>query len=309
MIETPLSRPAARAGTPIPAATRHRAVALALCTVAALALPAITTAQPQPAGAALPAPAVQPAAPTAPPGHILPPAALDAARAMLAKGTDGVTIIHGGPDGQFTRADMGGITTDTAYPIASASKWLVAAMVMSLVDDGRLTLDQPVSTWLPNSPPAARTITLRHLLAQTSGVAGSLNELYDLRQDHRITLRQSADQILARPPVAPPGAQFTYGGPGFQIVGAVVEAVTGQRWAAAFQQRIAQPLGMQSMQWTHLQFGAPTPPAAQTRNPVLQGGAVSTAEDYRRFLAMLAGGGVYDGRRILSAAAVTTMLN
>ncbi len=132
--------------------------------------------------------------------------------------------------------------------------------------------------------------------------------MYDLRQEHRITLRQSADAILSRPLMTAPGAEFTYGGPGFQVAGAVVEAVTGQPWESVFQSRIALPLGMTDTHWTHLKLGEATPPVSETRNPVLQGGAVSTAADYSRFLRMLANGGRFNGKRILSRAAVAAML-
>jgi CubicO group peptidase (beta-lactamase class C family) len=66
---------------------------------------------------------------------------------------------------------------------------------------------------------------------------------------------------------------------------------------------------MRHTYWTHIGATDPTPAqVAETRNPVLQGGAVSTTQDYMNFLAMLAGDGVYKGRRILTHAAVETML-
>lgn len=244
----------------------------------------------------------------APAATALPPAAQVAVDAMIAKGTPGVTVVFGGPGHEAVRADVGQIAADTRYPIASASKWLVAATVMALVDEGKLTLDQPVSTWLRGVKGAADKVTLRQLLAQTSGVAGGLGELYDLKQDHRITLRQSADEVLARPLATTPGVVFNYGGPGFQVAGAVAEAVTGQTWEEVFQSRIARPLGMTGTQWAHLKFGDAIPPAAETRNPVLQGGAIGTADDYVRFVKMLSQKGQYEGRRVLSEKAVAEMM-
>lgn len=241
-------------------------------------------------------------------GHALPPAARTAIDAMIAKGTPGVTVVFGGPGQETVRSDVGQIAADTRYPIASASKWLAAATVMALVDEGKLSLDKPVSTWLRGAKGTAGEVTLRQLLAQTSGVAGGLGELYDLKQDHRITLRQSADDVLARPLSTQPGTVFNYGGPGFQVAGAVVEAVTGHAWDEVFQSRIARPLGMTGTVWTHLKFGEATPPPAETRNPVLQGGAIGTADDYVRFLEMLAGKGTYKGHRVLSEQAVAEMM-
>lgn len=76
-------------------------------------------------------------------------------------------------DKVISLAHFGGIQPDTQYPIASASKFLTAATVMAVVDDGRLQLDAPISTWLPKLPPAAGKLTLRQLLSQASGLAGS----------------------------------------------------------------------------------------------------------------------------------------
>lgn len=241
-------------------------------------------------------------------GAALPPEAQAAVGRMLDKGTSGVTVVFADKRGEVSRVHVGAIDATTQYPIASASKWVTAAVVMALVDEGNLSLDKPISTWLPDAKGDAGSITLRHLLAQTSGLAGTLAELYDLKQDHSITLAQSAAEILARPMSTPLGAEFNYGGPGFQVAGAVVEAVTGQAWEDVFQSRIARPLGMKNSHWTHLTFSEPKPPISETRNPVLQGGMVSTADDYVRFLKMLSQKGRFEGRKILSAKSVAAMM-
>lgn len=248
---------------------------LALC--GALAL--LTTGQ---AAAAETSHAIEQGAP-------LPPAAVKAADAMVAKDSGGFSIGLGVRDEITSLAHFGGIRPDTQYPIASASKFLTAATVMAVVDDGRLQLDSPVSTWLPKLPEPAGKLTLRQLLSQTSGLAGAKGEYYDLAQDHRITLEQSAMEVAARPLISTPGEVFAYGAPGFQVAGAVVEAATGKRWAQVFQEKIAGPLGMTKTYWTHLRLDSEEElPVAETLNPVLQGGAVSTARDYLRFLSMIA---------------------
>lgn len=242
-------------------------------------------------------------------GAALPPAAVKAADAMVAKGSGGFSVGIGVRDQVISLAHFGGIKPDTQYPIASASKLLTAATVMALVDDGKLQLDLPVSTWLPKLPEAAGKLTLRQLLSQTSGLAGTKGEFHDLGQDHRITLEQSALDVAQRPLISLPGDVFAYGGPGFQVVGAVVEAATGQRWARVFQEKIAGPLGMARTYWTHLRLDrAEELPVAETLNPVLQGGAVSTARDYMRFLSMIAQKGMFDGKRILSQGAIDELL-
>ena len=243
-------------------------------------------------------------------GAPLPAEAAQAATRMAAKGAGGFSVGFGVRDKVVSLVNFGGMAPGTQYPIASASKFLTAATVMAVVDEGRLSLDAPISTWLPRLPDAAGRLTLRQLLSQTSGLAGSQGEFYDLAQDHRITLEQSALDVAQRALINRPGEVFAYGSPGFQLAGAAVEAATGKRWAQVFQEKIAAPLGMTRTYWTHLRLDRSDElPVAETLNPVLQGDAVSTAEDCLRFLSMLAQGGMYEGRRILSAKAIDQMLS
>lgn len=237
------------------------------------------------------------------------PAAIPAAvrkqlEQAVQSGAPGLTAIVMRRGRLLFRLDVGKIAPDAELPVASASKWMTAALVMSVVDDGRLALDAPVSRYLPDFTGAAGRITLRQLLAQTSGT-GSLRDGVDIRQDPRMTLAESAAEVAHRPLQDPPGTVFRYGGPGFQVAGAAVEAVTGERWATLFDERIARPLGMHHTRWEHLPAHGVSAP--QTRNPLLQGGVVTTADDYMRFLTMLAQHGRYGGRQILSVRAVDAM--
>jgi CubicO group peptidase (beta-lactamase class C family) len=219
----------------------------------------------------------------------------------LRNGARGVTAIVMRDGHQLFRMDVGDIDKNAQLPVASASKWMAAALVMAEVDRGKLSLDEPVSLYLPELRGTSGKVTLRELLAQTSG-EGSILGMVDIKQDPRITLAQSAMQIAGRPLQDPPGQVFRYGGPGFQVAGAAVEAVTGKRWADLFVERIAQPLGMKHTYWEHLpSYGVS---AKRTLNPLLQGGVVTTAQDYMRFLTMLAQNGSIDGRRVLSEGAV-----
>lgn len=239
----------------------------------------------------------------------LPPAAVKAANAMIANGAGGFSVGFGVRDKVTSLVGFGGIKPDTQYPIASASKFLVGATVMALVDDGTLQLDVPVSIWMPHLPPHAGKLTLRQLLSQTSGLAGSNGEFYEFAQDHRITLAESAMDVTQRPLISEPGKVFAYGSPGFQVIGAVVEAATGKRWAQVFGDKIGTPLDMTRTYWTHLQLTSTAElPVAETRNPTLQGGAVSTAEDYLHLLGMLAQGGEYGGQRVVSRQSVAEMM-
>ncbi|MGN6237652.1 serine hydrolase domain-containing protein [Dyella sp.] len=244
-------------------------------------------------------------APVVAAGSASPPAAVRAALEQAVRsGAPGVTAIAMRDGQRLFRLDLGKIAPDAELPVASASKWMTAALVMSVVDEGRLALDAPISRYLPDFTGEAGRITLRELLAQTAGT-GSLRDGVDIRQDPRMTLAESAAEVAHRPLRDPPGTVFRYGGPGFQVAGAAVEAVTGRRWADLFDERIARPLGMHHTRWEHLPAHGVSP--QQTRNPLLQGGVMTTADDYMRFLTMLAQHGRYGDRQILSAQAVDAM--
>lgn len=239
-------------------------------------------------------------------GQDLSPAARQALLSILAKGYPGLAVLTAKAGKEITRLSAGPLDANTLRPIASASKWLTAATVLHLVDEGLLSLDKPISTWLPAATPAIGQLTLRQLLAQTSGIPNARNAALT----PQMTLAQATRAIGDVPLSHTPGSTFVYGGPGFQIAGAVVEAATGASWEEVFQSRLARPLGMKNTRWAYLDLSTGLPRLDPTsRNPILQGGAESTATDYMRFLEMLAGGGRFRGQTILSPQSVEALLS
>ncbi|HEY3951441.1 serine hydrolase domain-containing protein [Phenylobacterium sp.] len=220
-------------------------------------------------------------------------------------GSPGVTALVLKDGRLLYRLDEGAIAADAQLPIASASKWMTASLVMSVVDEGKLKLDEPIGKRLPQFTGKAGQITLRQLLSFTAGQGGLRPDMFDLRQDPHISLAEAAAQVAARPLVDEPGTTFRYGGPSMQVAGALVEQATGKSWAALFRQRIAGPLGLSHTYWANPLVPGLKPETVH--NPNLQAGVYTTAEDYAKFLTMLAAGGVYHGRRILSAKAVDQM--
>lgn len=224
---------------------------------------------------------------------------------IVRDGAPGVTAMVFKDGRLLYRAEAGTVAPDQVLPIASASKWMTAALVMTVVDEGKLSLDEPIGRRLPEFTGAAGQITLRQLMSFTAGQGGLEPDMSDLRQDPYISLADSARLVAARPLQDPPGAVFRYGGPSLQVAGALVEQATGKPWAVLFDERIAGPLGM-----SHTHWGNPLRPGlapAEVRNPNLQAGVYTTADDYAAFLGMLAAGGEAHGRRILSRTAFEAM--
>lgn len=186
----------------------------------------------------------------------------------------------------------------TVVYIASAGKWLAAATIAAVVDEGKLSWDDKVKKWLPNFTDAKGEATLRQLLSHTAGYPDY--QPPDRHPDDYSSLATSVAQILPLPADTLPGFFFHYGGLAMQVAGRMAELATGKDWETLFREKIARPLNMPSTHFTPVD----TTPG---HNPMLGGGARTTLDDYAHFLAMIAADGVYRGQRLLSPAAIGEM--
>ncbi|MCU0867322.1 MAG: beta-lactamase family protein [Planctomycetes bacterium] len=191
---------------------------------------------------------------------------------------------------------FGSFTLGQVVPIASATKTLSAAVLMSLVDSGVLSLDDRVGQWLPEWNTGLRAqITLRMCFSHTAGMLAA----HPLVGDDTTTLRQAAFNLASVPLQAVPGNRFVYGGVSMHVAGAVCEVASGQSWAQLFAQRIAVPCQLTATDY--LGIGSAT-------NPRIAGGARSNLRDFANFMTMLRQRGQWNGVQVLSAASVDTML-
>ena len=182
-------------------------------------------------------------------------------------------IVYNKPFGYGDTENGKRLPPNGIYRIASQTKAITSVAVMMLYEEGKLLLDDPVSKYIPSfsrpnilasfndadssftTVPAKKEITIRHLLTHTSGIAyaeiggGALNKIY---AKHHIPCglglqsKRLADfvPLLGTLPIAhEPGAAFTYG-MNIDVLGYVVELVTGQTLDHFFRQRIFEPLGM-----------------------------------------------------------------
>ncbi|GIW88343.1 MAG: serine hydrolase [Isosphaeraceae bacterium] len=267
--------------------------------------------------------------------------------------------------GQADREAGEPMAPDTIVRIASMTKPITSVAAMILVDEGRLELDAPVARYLPEfermkvladeSGPsivdANRPITVRHLLTHTSGISYRFvghPVLGPIFVEHAVsdglsettgTLADNVKRIARVPLVGEPGSQWHYG-LNTDVLGRVIEVVSGQSLDAFFRERIFEPLGMVD---THFVLPAEKRPRLAAvygiendrpleRRPALliqrgplvysttypvwddnagfySGGAglVSTLADYARFLQMVLNGGELDGVRILKPETVEAM--
>ncbi len=209
-----------------------------------------------------------------------------------------LVLVH---DGETLYAKgFGNVAPDDSIAVASAAKWVSAAALLTLVDEGLLELDAPLSRLLPylsdgGDPDYKAGITLRMLLSHTSGLPAVVPSLYDTS----LTLAQCAERLAAYPFETQPGKVFRYADLPMQLAGRAAEVVTGKPWAEVFRERIALPLGMAGTN-----YDVPGP----TQNPQLSAGLRSSAIDYSHFLLMLLAQGTFGGREVLSPGLVSEML-
>jgi len=175
----------------------------------------------------------------------------------------------------------------TVVDIGTSSRWLAAAAMMTLVDEGTLGLDDPVSKYLPEFTGEKGLITIRQLWSGTSGLPDADPSL----SVRTITLAECVRRIAAQPLSSVPGTEVGDAAVSIQLGARICEVISGMTWQDFFRTRIADPLDMTSTTFDMMGFG---------RNPSVAGAARSTAQDYTRFLLMLLQKGVWSGKRILS---------
>ncbi len=141
------------------------------------------------------------------------------------------------------------VTTDAQFRVASTTKLFVATVVLQLVEEGRLSLDAPVSAYVPGFR-HARGVTIRQLLNHTSGIPDftRTDHFHEGLLEHR-DREWSTDELLAlvadvRRDFAP-GTDYLYSNTGYLLLGRVIDTVTGSPWAAEVRRRIFDPLRLQ----------------------------------------------------------------
>jgi len=134
---------------------------------------------------------------------------------------------------------------NTAYQLASVTKQFTATAILMLVEEGKLSLDDPVTKILPDLPTAWEKVTLRHLLSHTSGIKNyTSTKDFDKTMRKDFTQREILDLVAKEPLEFAPGEKWNYSNTGFFLLGMVIEKVTGKSYGAFLEERIFQPLGM-----------------------------------------------------------------
>jgi len=241
------------------------------------------------------------------------------------------------------------MTEDKVFWIASMTKMFAGASIMMLVDEGKVSLDDPVTRFIPQLEkwmvvqekdqshillkPLIRPVTVRHVLSHTSGLTGSA-ELQQVTGADSTPLRVRAISSVTGPLQSQPGDKYAYGNQGMNIAARIVEIISGMPYEEFLQKRFFDPLGMtETTFWpSDAQIarlaGAYGPNKEKNgyarggiaflskpysdrvhRFPEAGGGLFSTTHDILRYGLMLANDGELDGKRYLSHGAMDELRN
>ena len=224
--------------------------------------------------------------------------------------------------------------TDTIFDIRSITKPITAIGIMILMEEGKLTLKDPVEKYLPEFKHAGRTpqvvpstITIQHLLTHTTGLP-----LYRLPESEQIAIKRDRTLIdyitflSKQEPEFVPGTQHRYSSGGFAILGRIIEVVSGMSYEQFIGERIFKPLDMKDSfffvpadkqnrvaaiyrmqngkpnRWTEIEAYN-----KQAKYPAPEFGMYSTASDLASLCQMMLDGGTFKGKRILSRMSVELM--
>jgi CubicO group peptidase (beta-lactamase class C family) len=136
-------------------------------------------------------------------------------------------------------------TEETVYQLASVTKPFTATAVMRLVEEGKLGLDDSISSHLNDLPEAWRNVTVRHLLSHTSGIKSYTSVPgfgLSVRRDY--AKREILDLVAQDPLEFEPGERWNYSNTGYFLLGMLIEKVSGQKYPEFMSEQFFQPLGM-----------------------------------------------------------------
>ena len=202
------------------------------------------------------------------------------------------------------------VNDDTQFCIGSTSKPLASATVLNLVHTGKLTLDEPISRWLPEFDTGA---TLRQLLSHHGGIYSQRDGLSESQKrwirDFRLTLAEAVEGIASEEPKGKPGERFAYSGAGYCVIGQVAGVAMGLDFPDLLRERVTGPLGMTRTTYFPEVGDGNVATGASTETPhllgrelklALIGGSVySTVRDLSRFARMMIGKGELGSVRVL----------
>ncbi|HKP33004.1 MAG TPA: serine hydrolase domain-containing protein [Chitinophagaceae bacterium] len=189
----------------------------------------------------------------------------------------------------------------TPQPIGATSQWLTAALVMTYVQEGKLSLDDKVTDYIPLYAKYSKNyITIRHCLTHNTGIESDFNMNKLFQKGKFKTLEEEAIHFASKREIETnPGTEFKYSNVGFNLVGRILEVITKKGFDRIMQDRLLRPCGMRGSTFTNEDYNSATDPTS---------GARSTANDLTNFMTMLINKGKFNNKQILTEESINTLL-
>lgn len=191
------------------------------------------------------------------------------------------------------RKDFGEFTARTQLPIGALSRLITAALIMKLVEEGKLDLEDPVAKYLPIFEKYSKGyITIRHCLVNLTGNESNKGGLFQKKKFS--SLEETVNSLVQREIYQNAGEAFHYGDIGTIIAGRVAEVASKKPFDRLVQEKITRPLKMRTTTFSNDDGSAPDPAS----------GAKSTAADLANFVKMLMNKGSFEGKQILTEESI-----
>lgn len=187
----------------------------------------------------------------------------------------------------------------TQAPIGGASQWISDVVIMSLVDEGKLSLDDPVMKYIPIfADYSKKYITIRNCLTHTTGIQAEAPGLKNvLTRKKYATLEEEVTAFAKREIERNPGEEFFYSNIGPNIAARIAEVVTKKTFDRLVSDRVLRPLKMHTTSFS-LDYNKAIDAAD---------GGFSSANDYMNFLIMILNKGMFDNKQVLSEKSIDEM--
>jgi D-alanyl-D-alanine carboxypeptidase len=208
------------------------------------------------------------------------------------------------------------------FRIGSVTKQFTSAAIMMLAEEGRLAVTDPITKFLPDYPTQGKTITVEHLLTHTSGIQ-SYTDMPKWRNMFRqdMSLTELIDLFKNEPMQFEPGARWRYNNSGYILLGAIIEKVSGKKYADFVQERIFTPLGMKDTRYDVTDQVIPRRAAGYGRagdrivnaqylsmtQPYAAGALMSTVDDLAKWDAALTAGRLVNADSLAKSFASYTL--
>jgi CubicO group peptidase (beta-lactamase class C family) len=197
---------------------------------------------------------------------------------------------------QHTKAIGNDFNAKSQAPVGALSQWLTAALVMTFVDQGKLSLGDKVSQYLPVYGKYSKGyITIRDCLAHLTGIAAKKEDGFGHKRKYENLDAEATEYASKREIQVNPATEFRFNAIGPDLVARIVEVVGKRGFEQLMQERITRPLMMRNTSF--YSFNAPGPAE----------GALSSPNDLMNFLSMLLNKGIFNGKRILSEKSIAEL--